>query len=226
MHNAGEGIRCPGAFNMSPTPSKRRFASRAGEKLAFALDDFKLDVTGNRCADFGCNVGGFTDCLLQRGAAMVHAVDTGYGTLAYPLRMDERVVVQERTNALHAPPPETPADLVVVDLGWTVQRHAVPAALRWLPAEAGCGRIISLVKPHYEIAADQRRSLLHDGCLDPADAIDVFEGVLEALPRLGVQVLQHCRSPLTGRKSGANIEFLVLMERRRSLSAASGAIAR
>ncbi|MFM8697247.1 MAG: SAM-dependent methyltransferase, partial [Phycisphaerales bacterium] len=79
------------------------FVSRAGAKLAHALEAFKVDVAGLRCADFGCNVGGFTDCLLKAGAARVTAIDTGYGALAWTLRNDPRVEVRERTNALHAP---------------------------------------------------------------------------------------------------------------------------
>jgi predicted rRNA methylase YqxC with S4 and FtsJ domains len=128
-----------------------RFVSRAGLKLAHALKEFNFDVNGLVCADFGCNVGGFTDCLLQRGAAKVYAIDTGYGTLAYKLRVDPRVVVMERTNALHAEPPSPGGskgpgnvDLVVIDLAWTPQRHAIPAAVRWLsppPSKGGGGGV-------------------------------------------------------------------------------------
>ena len=103
------------------------FVSRAGLKLAHALDELRLDVAGMVCADFGCNVGGFTDCLLQRGASRVVAIDTGYGTLAWKLRSDPRVETRERTNALHADPPAEGVDLVTIDLAWTPQRHAVPA---------------------------------------------------------------------------------------------------
>src|SRR4051812_35145031 len=123
------------------------FVSRAGLKLDHALREFNLDVKESICADFGCNVGGFTDCLLQRGAAKVYAIDTGYGTLAYKLRIEPRVVAMERTNALHAQAPEH-VDLVTIDLAWTQQRFAIPAALKWLKPD---GRIITLVKPHYEL---------------------------------------------------------------------------
>ena len=78
------------------------FVSRAGLKLEHALDEFDIDISGLVCADFGCNVGGFTDCLLQRGAKLVYAIDTGYGTLDWKLRSDDRVITMERTNALHA----------------------------------------------------------------------------------------------------------------------------
>src|SRR5215475_118865 len=81
--------------------AKRSFVSRAGFKLDAALAVFKIDVGGKICADLGANVGGFTDCLLQHGAAKVYAVDTGYGALAWKLRQDPRVVVLERTNAMH-----------------------------------------------------------------------------------------------------------------------------
>lgn len=113
-----------------------QFVSRAGLKLEHALREFGFDVAGLVCADFGCNVGGFTDCLLQRGARKVYAIDTGYNVLAYKLRVDERVVVMERTNALHvAKPQAADVDLVVIDMAWTQQRHALPAAVRWLCAE-------------------------------------------------------------------------------------------
>ena len=96
-----------------------------------------------RCADFGCNVGGFTDCLLQRGAAHVVAMDTGYGTLAWKLRQDARVTVRERENALHAAVPGEAerVDLVVIDMGWTPQRLCVPVAVMWLKPG---GRIIHM----------------------------------------------------------------------------------
>src|ERR1041384_1734333 len=106
------------------------YVSRGGLKLAGALDAFNVDVKGWICADLGCNVGGFTDCLLQRGAAKVYAVDTGYGAFAWKLRNDPRVVVMERTNTLYLQPPAVGIDLVVIDLGWTRQIHAIPAALR------------------------------------------------------------------------------------------------
>lgn len=197
--------------------STRQFASRAGIKLAHALEEFELDVTRFICADFGCNVGGFTDCLLQQGAARVYAIDTGYGTLAYRLRQDERVIVMERTNALHAEPPDIPVNLVTIDLAWTPQRLAIPAALRWLrPA----GRIITLVKPHYELTEDEKAEHLTDGFLDPANAPLVLGRVLERMPQWGARVIAHAQSPITGGKTGrrrrkrtasaGNIEYLVL----------------
>ena len=191
------------------------YVSRGGIKLATALDTFNIDVTNMTCADLGCNVGGFTDCLLQRGAARVFAIDTGYGELAWKLRRDERVIVLERTNALYFSPADMDGfahcDLVTIDLGWTRQVHAVPAALRWLSHVPG-GRIISLIKPHYE--AD--RALLNRGVLVDPHAADTIKRVLAVMPKLGVEVVAHTPSPIrggAGKGRRGNIEHLVLLKR-------------
>jgi len=186
--------------------------------LAHALTAFSIDPRGLRCADFGCNIGGFTDCLLQRGAAHVIAVDTGYGTLAWKLRNDPRVTVGERTNALHAepPPPEERVDLVVIDLAWTPQRLSIPAALRWLAPE-GPPRIITLVKPHYELRPDEKH-LLQDGFLPHDEARRVATRVASEVPALGARVIASTESPITGGKSSkarrgeGNLEVLLLLE--------------
>jgi 23S rRNA (cytidine1920-2'-O)/16S rRNA (cytidine1409-2'-O)-methyltransferase len=188
------------------------YVTRAGLKLEAALSGFGLDVTGRICADFGCHAGGFTDCLLRHGAARVYALDTGYGVLDYRLRRDPRVVVMERTNALHADPPE-PVNLVTIDLGWTRQRLAIPAALRWLGPE---GQIVSLLKPHYELDDDEKERRLVEGVLDPAAAKAVCARVLAGFPALGATVVAAMRSPIGGAKSArrsrgeGNREYLVL----------------
>jgi 23S rRNA (cytidine1920-2'-O)/16S rRNA (cytidine1409-2'-O)-methyltransferase len=187
-----------------------RFVSRGGLKLDAALEQFQLDVAGFICADLGCNVGGFTDCLLQRGAQHVHAIDTGYGQLAWKLRQDPRVTVTERTNALHYDPPIDAVDLVVIDLGWTRQQHAIPAALRWRPRH-----IITLIKPHYE-ASDRTNAR---GTLTPEEAEQVAAQVIEQLPtyapeNMKLEVLGHLQSPIKGgKKKGrtGNIEYLAHM---------------
>lgn len=185
------------------------FVSRGGLKLRHALHEFDFDVRGVVAADLGCSTGGFTDCLLRAGAAKVYAVDTAYGQLAWTLRNDPRVVVMERSNALHAEPPE-PVGLVVMDLGWTPQRLAIPAALRWL---APGGRIVSLVKPHYE-HKDAGGTLPRGGVLDEPDAERVVERVVAGLPGLGVRVLGLTRSPiLGGAKAAGNAEWLVAVEK-------------
>lgn len=189
-----------------------RFVSRAGEKLDAALEALGLDVRGFVCADFGCNVGGFTDCLLQRYAAKVYALDTGYGELAWKLRKDPRVVVRERTNALYAPVSE-PVDLVVIDVAWTVQEKVIPSALRWLkpPCEAhGGGRIISLLKPHYELAKIQGQKPHRE--LTEAESQAVCLQVCQQLGDLGCTVQAVMRSVLLGK--GGNREYILLISRK------------
>ncbi|MEE2681677.1 MAG: SAM-dependent methyltransferase [Planctomycetota bacterium] len=194
--------------------SERRFVSRAGEKLEHALHTFDLDVADLRCADFGSNVGGFTDCLLQREAGHVIAIDTGYGVLAWKLRSDERVTVLERTNALHAEPPAGGVDLVVIDLAWTPQRLALPAARPWL---AEGGRVVSLIKPHYELSED-RKHQLQGGFLPQELAPEVMRETLDSMHELGFSVSDSTQSPLVGGKSSrkrgvpGNIEYLALLE--------------
>src|SRR5688572_6706087 len=102
--------------------ASRDFVSRAGQKLDHALTTFGLDVAGRVGVDLGSNTGGFVDRLLRRGAARVYAIDTGYGVLDWRLRKDERVVVMERTNAMHAELPER-VSLVTIDVAWTRQRN-------------------------------------------------------------------------------------------------------
>ena len=181
----------------------RQFVSRAGEKLSWALDAFGIDVRGLLCADFGCNVGGFTDCLLDRGAAKVYAIDAGYGQLAWRLRKDARVVVMERTNALYVEPPER-VDLVTIDVAWTPQSLAAPAARRWIN---DAGRIVSLLKPHYELAKMKGRK--PSGKLDSAEARQVCLDVCRRLGSVGCEVAAVARSTLLGK--GGNEEFLLLV---------------
>ncbi len=187
------------------------FVSRAGEKLDLALRHFALPVQGLVCADLGCSTGGFTDALLQAGAARVFSVDTGYGVLAYKLRTDPRVTVLERTNALHAPA-HAPCDLVVCDLSWTVQRFAVPSALRWL-APAPHARIVTLIKPHYERSSADPHAR---GILTDDQAHQLFQATLDTLPAMGVSVLGSVLSPIRGsggKHKEGNLEWLALLAR-------------
>jgi 23S rRNA (cytidine1920-2'-O)/16S rRNA (cytidine1409-2'-O)-methyltransferase len=180
-------------------------------KLAHALREFGVDVRGLVCADLGASTGGFTDCLLQHGAAKVYAVDTAYGELAWKLRQDPRVVVIERSNALHVAPPER-VDLVVADLGWTKQALLIPAALKWLKAGGSAGaRIISLIKPHYEAGGGR------GGVLSEEEAQRVLDGVVAEMPRLGVEVMGVTRSPVLGGSKGkGNVEWLAALRAPRS----------
>lgn len=209
----------PGDADTTPPPSDpSRYVSRGALKLEHALRTFNLDVTGWTGADLGCSTGGFTDCLLQHGAARVFSVDTAYGELAWKLRQDERVVVMERSNALHTQPhPEAVdaggVDLVVIDLGWTRQDKAIPAALQWTRPH---GRIITLIKPHYE--AD-KADLGEGGVLDPERSESIAARVVEQLPSMGVEVLGVTESPVLGgavkakrkRKGAGNREWLALL---------------
>lgn len=175
--------------------------TRAGEKLAFALDHFGLNPAGLVCADLGCHAGGFTDCLLRRGATRVYAVDTARNILDWNLRTDPRVVLMERTNALHVQLPE-PVHLVAVDVGWTPQRLIVPHALCLLKPG---GAVISLIKPHYEASdAERKGGRVRDEFVEA-----VVERVVEGLREVG-EVRGPVESPLRGGKGG-NREFFVLV---------------
>jgi 23S rRNA (cytidine1920-2'-O)/16S rRNA (cytidine1409-2'-O)-methyltransferase len=182
-----------------------RFVSRGGEKLDHALAVFGLDVRGAVAADIGASTGGFTDCLLQRGAARVYAVDVGYGQLAYALRTDPRVVVMERVNARALPPLPEPVDIIVIDVSFISLRLVLPAVTRSLKRE---GRIVVLVKPQFEAERGWvgkggvvRKPLLHAAVL----------GRLALwFTTHGYRILGLTRSPLLG--PAGNREFLMLLQ--------------
>ena len=178
-----------------------KHVSRSAEKLAAALDAFHVEAKGLFCADLGCNVGGFTQVLLERGAERVYAIDTGYGVLNYNLRKDRRVVVMERTNALHVRLPE-PCDLVTIDVAWTRQKHILPAAAGMLKSG---GRIITLVKPHYEAP----QQWLRQGVLQADRRDEVIERVLTEVSGLGFLIGARLDSPVAGQ--GGNLEQLWLV---------------
>lgn len=166
---------------------ERRYVGKGGEKLKFAIDALGLDVCGAVAADFGCNIGGFTDCLLQEGAVRVYAVDTGYGMLEWKLRQDQRVVVMERTNAMHVALPE-PMDVIAVDVAWTRQRHILPHALTQTAPD---GMVLSLFKPQYE--ADRR--LVRRGVVAPEHFDEIMQAALEELEGMGIPVSSVVKLP-------------------------------
>jgi 23S rRNA (cytidine1920-2'-O)/16S rRNA (cytidine1409-2'-O)-methyltransferase len=189
-----------------------QFVSRGGQKLEHALEHFQLDVSGQTAIDLGASTGGFTDCLLQRGAARVFAVDVGYGQLAWKLRRDPRVVVMEKTNArqlapANFPAPFVPADLVVIDCSFISLRKILPPAVALLQPS---GKIIALIKPQFEAGkaeADRGAGVIRD----PA----IHERVLRELnqfvaSRLGLRWTGVTESPVLG--PAGNKEFLVLIE--------------
>ena len=180
-----------------------RFVSRGGEKLVAALDRFAVEVAGRRALDAGASTGGFTDCLLQRGAAAVVAVDVGTGQLAWSLRNDPRVTVRERCNVRHLTLADVgePVDLVVADLSF-ISLRLVAAALAGV-ARDGADAVL-LIKPQFEAGRDQvRRGGL---VTDPAVHRSVLEDVTAALAANGLTPLAVMPSPLRG--ASGNIEFL------------------
>ena len=179
------------------------FVSRAGQKLDHAIAGFGIEVAGKVCADLGCNAGGFTDCLLSRGAEKVFAVDTGYGALHWKLRKDPRVVVMERTNAMHVELPQQ-VEIVTIDVGWTRQRHILPAARRML-AEGGI--VVTLVKPHYEAA----ENVLRGGVLPEKRLEEVLARVRVDAEESGFDWVSSITSPIKGR--GGNVEMLAMLTR-------------
>ena len=184
--------------------SANKFVSRAGEKLQFALDNFNVDVGGKVIADFGSSTGGFVDCLLQRGAKKVYSIDTSYGELAWTLRKDPRVVVMERTNAMHFNLPER-ADLITIDTAWTRQVKVIENAFNNLKES---GFVISLIKPHYEAPPKYlEKGRLKDEYLD-----EVLEKVKNDIAGVGARIEKIIESPIVGEK-GKNREFLALIKR-------------
>jgi len=178
----------------------KKFSSRAGAKLAFAINKWHINVQDKICADLGCSTGGFTDCLLKSGAKKVYAVDTGYGVLDWKLRNDNRVVVMERANALYLELQEK-VDFISIDVGWTPQKTVLPKALSLLNKG---GNIISLLKPHYE--AD--KGWLVKGKLRPEYLDRVIGKVKNELKELNIAIEDITESPLAGAKSG-NKEYLL-----------------
>jgi 23S rRNA (cytidine1920-2'-O)/16S rRNA (cytidine1409-2'-O)-methyltransferase len=189
-----------------------KYVSRGGYKLEHALEHFRVEVTGAVAVDLGASTGGFTDCLLQRGAARVYAVDVGRGQLAWKLRQDPRVVVMERTNARHLtpahfPPPFTGADLVVVDCSFISLRQVLPAAVALLRRS---GRLVVLIKPQFEAGraeADRGRGVITDPAVH-ARVLHELEAFTVTLP--GVRWRGVTASPLRG--PAGNMEFLALLE--------------
>jgi len=183
----------------------RRFVSRGGEKLAAALDEFEVSVEGMRILDAGASTGGFTDCVLQRGAREVIAVDVGYGQLHEKLRTDERVDVRERTNVrgLDADAIGGSVDLVVADLSF-ISLRTVATAL--LACAAPGADLILLVKPQFEAGraeASKGRGVIKD----PEIQARVLEEICADLRDRGANIMGTMESPITG--ADGNREFLV-----------------
>jgi 23S rRNA (cytidine1920-2'-O)/16S rRNA (cytidine1409-2'-O)-methyltransferase len=181
-----------------------RYVSRGGLKLEAALTRFPVIVTGAVCADFGTSTGGFTDCLLQHGAARVHAIDTGAGQIHWRLRGDTRVVLHENVNARYLEPKELgePVDLAVCDVSFISTTLIIPAIVRVLKPETG--QMLVLVKPQFEVGREQvgkggiiRDPALHQGACEKVKACVEESGFTTEI----------MESPLTGAEG--NKEFLL-----------------
>jgi len=182
-----------------------RFVGRGGDKLDAALERFDLAVVGRRAYDLGASTGGFTDCLLQRGASAVVAVDVGYGQLHERLRDDPRVEVVERTNARDLRPGDLGAapEVIVADLSFISLRTVLPAAVDLLAAD---GDLVLLVKPQFE-AGRQEAARGRGIITDPRIWRRVLTEVTATLVGLGTAIMGVMASPLTG--ADGNVEFLV-----------------
>jgi 23S rRNA (cytidine1920-2'-O)/16S rRNA (cytidine1409-2'-O)-methyltransferase len=172
--------------------------------LAAALTAFGLDVRGLACADLGASTGGFTDCLLQAGAARVYAVDVGYGILDTRIRNDPRVVVIERTNARYLEVLPEPIDLVTADVSFISLELVLAPALGFL--RPGTGRIVALIKPQFEAGRGQvgKRGVVRD----PRTHRAVLEKVLAWAAGRDLTLLGLMASPLRG--PAGNVEFLAV----------------
>jgi 23S rRNA (cytidine1920-2'-O)/16S rRNA (cytidine1409-2'-O)-methyltransferase len=178
------------------------YVSRGGLKLAAALDSFKLEPAGAVCADVGASTGGFTDVLLQRGAARVYAIDVGYGQLAWNLRRDNRVVVMERTNARYLETLPELVELVTIDVSFISLRLILPTVVKWLKPAA---IIVALIKPQFEAGRNQvgKGGIVRDERVHR----QVLQQVTGYARVVGLQVLGLIPSPITG--PAGNHEFLV-----------------
>jgi 23S rRNA (cytidine1920-2'-O)/16S rRNA (cytidine1409-2'-O)-methyltransferase len=206
VEKPGHSVRPDAEVKVSPGPT---FASRGGDKLNGALETLGVDVRGLVCLDIGASTGGFTDCLLQRGARKIYAVDVGHGQLAARLREDARVVVRERTNARHldATAFDEPIDVVVVDASFISLEMLLPAIQRVLPVH---GRVVALVKPQFEVgreAARQTRGVVRD----PALRARTIEGTRTATEIAGFRILGEATSSVAGPKG--NVEHFLYAER-------------
>src|SRR5688500_2707754 len=185
-----------------------RFVSRGGEKLDAALEAFGINVNGLVCADVGASTGGFTDCLLQRGALKVYAMDVGKGILHWKLRNDPRVVVMEETNARYVQSLPESVSLVTVDASFISLKILLPVIRKW---KVERGEIIGLIKPQFE--AGKKDVARGDGVIrDPEIHKQVLLDILGFAQGQGFQVRGLIKSPLLGPKG--NAEFLTWLNPR------------
>jgi len=181
-----------------------QYVSRGGLKLEAALREFHVSVEGKTALDVGASTGGFTDCLLQRGAKKVYAIDVGYGQMAWKLRQDPRVVVIERTNIRAIEPSIIPerADIAVIDVSFISLEKVIPPTLTLLKANA---ELVALVKPQFEVGREQvgKGGIVRDEAARKA----AIERIVEFARESGLDVKGVIPSPITGQDG--NVEFLM-----------------
>jgi 23S rRNA (cytidine1920-2'-O)/16S rRNA (cytidine1409-2'-O)-methyltransferase len=201
----GERADKPGRQVAEDSPLEVRealpYVSRGGLKLAAALEAFHILPAGWVCADVGASTGGFTDCLLQRGAARVYAIDVGYGQLAWSLRQDARVVSMERVNIRHLERLPEAVDLVTIDVSFIGLDLVLPRAVALLRSS---GQIVALIKPQFEVGKGRvgKGGVVRDAQLHR----EVIERVFADAARGGLAGAGLIRSPITG--PAGNVEFL------------------
>jgi 23S rRNA (cytidine1920-2'-O)/16S rRNA (cytidine1409-2'-O)-methyltransferase len=184
-----------------------RFVSRGGDKLAAALDAGSIEPQGFVCLDVGCSTGGFTDCLLQRGATKVYAVDVGYGQFDWRLRQDPRVVLIERTNVryIERSAIPDPIDLTAIDVSFISLTKVLPPVMQFLAPGA---RVIALVKPQFEVGKGQvgKGGIVRDETLRQG----ALQRIVTFAADLGLRLLKTLDSPIKGKKG--NQEMLAIFE--------------
>ena len=204
---AGEAIPAGAVLRMRGEPMP--YASRGGLKLAHAIETFGVDVAGAVAVDIGASTGGFTDCLLQRGAARVYCVDVGHGQLDWKIASDPRVVVIDRTNIRHMSADRIPerCALAVIDVSFVSLRLVLPAVPALLVPGAP---VLALVKPQFEVGRDKvgKGGIVRDD----ADRRQSVADVAAAAQAMGFAVLGETTSPITGGKG--NVEFLIHLRSR------------
>ena len=209
----GQKVDKPGTAVLNDAPIEVRgnalkYVSRGGLKLEKAMATFPIDLSGNICADIGASTGGFTDCMLQNGAARVYAGDVGYGQLAWKLRSDERVVCMERTNARYLTHEQIPdeLDFASVDVSFISLKLILPALCGLLKEG---GHVSCLVKPQFEAGREKvgKKGVVRD----PAVHLEVLENFLIHAKESGFTVLGMTFSPIRGPEG--NIEYLGFLEK-------------
>jgi 23S rRNA (cytidine1920-2'-O)/16S rRNA (cytidine1409-2'-O)-methyltransferase len=190
------------------------YVSRGGIKLEHALDRFDIDVSGKIAADIGASTGGFTDCLLQRGARKVYAIDVGYGQLAWKLRQDPRVVVLERTNIRYLETLPEPVDIATIDVSFISLALVLPQVERLLRPQ---GEIVSLIKPQFEAGRDQvgKGGVVREPGIHRA----VLEKVIGLAEREGLRIRGLTPAPVRG--PAGNVEFFIHLSRDQRLDSIS-----